>query len=776
MARGAGTRGRAGDAGGGGSHAPSLNWRGKGNGGGRGTTSGTTRRDALGLRTLECIDPKEVLRKLSRPIQGKGVQKDLLGRVTSRFDGTTTSNKFSGDWTNRAILGDSLSAMDALSSDLSIAGKVQVVYFDPPYGIGLAKSYRGSIKAYRDAWRDGIHTYLTYLRERLAVARDLMSESGSIFVQINAEKVHYLRILLDEVFGAENFVALIPYRSGTSQRARHIGSVYDYLVWFAKDKQRVKYHRLYLPRDFRQRTSTFDWVELPDGTFRKLTGAERANPSLLPRGRLVKLAQLKFKKPAQLEKLRKAGRVHKLREREYGKRYEDDFPLVPLLNAWHDTVKSTFAGDKQYVVETNPKVVERCLLMTSDPGDLVLDPTCGSGTTAIVAEKWGRRWVTCDVSPVATLLLRTRLVTRVFPAYTTVDPGGSLERGYDYETVEHVTLGNVANGTAPRKEVLYDRPRVDGKKRRLASVFRVESISRDPRTTNAGEFRATCVELLGSTGVTFPGGKRLEFTRVGGLDGGTLHAEGEFSLAGGTAVRAAFYIGDPMSVLGGDDVEAAVEAVAAAAVPGGAYDALFVLGEYFAPGACDAARAASGTNRGALTVDMVHVSPDIHMHRYLKVTPSTSTFHATGTPRVKLAFDEPGGDGRPGGGDRLARLELEGILARDPTDWEERLFLDGHVAAWMADLNYDGGVLAPDLVHVLGERRSWKRTHRHLKNVVDPDKLALCSGTTSNAYPVPPGSKVAVMVFDYRGNPATTVLKVPAATSTRGTTPRPATR
>ncbi len=372
------------------------------------------------------------------------------------------------NWSNRMILGDSLLVMTSLAEKEGLKGKVQMIYLDPPYGIQFGSNWQVStrrrtmvdgriedatrepeqIRAFRDTWKLGIHSYLAYWRDRLMVARDLLTETGSIFVQIGDENLHLVRSLMDEVFGSENFIAFIPFRKKTMPLgARYLEGISDYLLWYAKARDLAKYRQLYIQKTAEGDTH-WDRVELPDGTRRKMTREEIADHGLLPVGAQpyqlialypvginasglfeVKFDGVPYAPPrgkswlTSPEGMRRLIRANRIEPYAGGAtiRYVlklGDYPHSPLTNLWADTSAPT---DMTYVVETNRRVIERCLLMTTDPGDLVLDPTCGSGTTAYVAEEWGRRWITVDTSRVALTLARTRLMSGRYRYYLLAD-------------------------------------------------------------------------------------------------------------------------------------------------------------------------------------------------------------------------------------------------------------------------------------------------------------------------------------------------------------------
>ncbi len=408
-------------------------------------------------------------------------------------------------WANRMIAGDSLLVMNSLLQKESMAGQVQMIYFDPPYGIKYGSNFQPftnkrdvkdrkdedltqepeMIKAFRDTWELGIHSYLTYLRDRLLLAKDLLSESGSVFVQISDENVHLVRNLMDEVFGTENFASLIPFAKTTSSSTNtKLSVVCDYLLWYCKDVDKLKYHQLYFEKKIDGvGGGAYRKVRNLSGYSRGLNDQESEDVNSVPNGwRVFRLDNLTSSRPAGdgdvtsfdfwgksfkpgkgtfktdekgLSRLNIAGRLEPAGNTLSYVRYLDDFQVFPVSGLWDDTTIAGFAADKRYVVETSTKVIERCLLMTTDPGDLVLDPTCGSGTTAFVAEKWGRRWITCDTSRVAVTLAKQRLMTASYDYYELRYPHEGLKSGFIYKTVPHVTLKSIANN--PEIDGIYER-------------------------------------------------------------------------------------------------------------------------------------------------------------------------------------------------------------------------------------------------------------------------------------------------------------------------------
>ncbi len=478
--------------------APYLNWTGKAE-----RTSFEV--DTVSLHVHERIDPATILANAAKRLKGKDAaaqwqQPDLFAAPFENLPLRQALDFYHHEkgWSNRLVAGDSLLVMNSLLTKESMGGRMQMIYIDPPYGIKYGSNFQpfvnkrdvkdGSdqdltqepemIKAFRDTWELGIHSYLTYLRDRLILARELLTESGSVFVQISDENVHHVREMMDEIFGVENFCSIIQVQKTGSQAGNLLATTVDFLVWYARDKSAVKYRQIYLERvPGHVSSDRYDQIELPTSKERRLTKAELNRESDIPEGRifqhtsLISSGQSSYEQELQffgkkfdsgagshwkttmdgMVRLYKAGRVSDGASTIRYKRFLDDFPVLPISDRWESLQIGT---GLLYVVQTSAAVIERCLLMTTDPGDLVLDPTCGSGTTAFVAEKWGRRWITCDTSRVAITLAKQRLMTASFDYYALRYPHEGLKGGFDYETVPHITLKSIANN--PDIDTIYD--------------------------------------------------------------------------------------------------------------------------------------------------------------------------------------------------------------------------------------------------------------------------------------------------------------------------------
>jgi adenine-specific DNA-methyltransferase len=691
--------------------------------------------DIRSLYRVEHISPELLINKLYRSLQDSPKTGDQLGLFApdardlfgntldlDEFEKVGEYYKHQGDWANRLIQGDSLLAMTSLLEREGFAGKVQTIYFDPPYGIKYGSNWQiklnerdvkdGSddhlssepeqIKAFRDTWELGIHSYLSYLRDRLLVARELLTESGSCFVQISDENVHLVRCLMDEVFGSGNFNGMIAVTktAGGLTTVSRIPSRLDYIVWYAKNVDNIKYRQLYeqRPDDI---DAGFNQVLLSDGSIRGITSEERDNVSMLPFGaKLFRSDSLTKPGPGSkydiaingkvfnsgnrwwgspkesILKLVKMGRVRQFGNTLRYLKFIDDFPYKPLNNLW-----SGLAGAKDivYVVQTNDEIIKRCLLMTTDPGDLVLDPTCGSGTTAYVAEQWGRRWITLDTSRIALNIAKTRLMTAVYPYYylysdvevetsekngkivkkiTPRAPGSQsrgdsesprdyartsdLRQGFVYEEVPHITLKSLANDEPPATETLYDRPYTDKDRLRVAGPFTVETLQADepvlPRTDEAPPESSEAFELrifehLKAAGI-MNGAKneRAVFTRVERLAHPHLHAEGFYQSAEGER-KAYVFIGPQFGTVSRQSVN---EAVKECRLRGDA-DWLIILGFSFES---DISNQSVTTSLGGFEATKVRMHDDLLQEGLTKKDKKAASFVTIGEPDIVVTSDE----------------------------------------------------------------------------------------------------------------------------------------
>lgn len=449
----------------------------------------------VSLHVHERIDPRTIIESVRKTQKGEASsQLSLFAQERKEpLRSAVEFYKHKHGWTNRLVAGDSLLVMNSLLEKEGMADKVQMVYIDPPYGIKYGSNFQPfvnkrdikdgkdddltsepeQILAFRDTWELGIHSYLTYLRDRLMLARELLTESGSIFVQISVENVHHVRELMDEVYGVGNFVNIVAFATTSGFQSSSLARAGDYLVWYAKDIKRIKYHPQYCMMSRSPGEGSYRWIKTPEGSTRGLTKRELTGEETLPndvrlyqpdnitsqgkagepqlfkfRGKVFSPttnSHWKAKFPEGMKRLEEADRLHESENSLRYIRYADDFQWQAINNIWSDTLTGQYTETKVFVVQTNTKVIQRCILMATDPGDLVLDPTCGSGTTAFVAEQWGRRWITCDTSRVALTLAKQRLMTAVFDYHELAHPEEGVGSGFKYKTVPHVTLKSIAN-------------------------------------------------------------------------------------------------------------------------------------------------------------------------------------------------------------------------------------------------------------------------------------------------------------------------------------------
>ena len=472
--------------------APYLTWTGK-------AERTSFQVDTVSLHVHERVDPASILAAAARRLKGNDApaqwrQPDLFAAPFENLPLRQALDFYHHEkgWSNRLVSGDSLLVMNSLLTKESMGGKVQMIFIDPPYGIKYGSNFQPftnkrdvkdrsdedltqepeMIKAFRDTWELGIHSYLTYLRDRLVLARDLLHETGSVFVQIGDENLHRATNLCDEVFGVENQVSIITFIKTSGQSSELLSGVSDYLIWYAKSKPKLKFRQPLLEKiSYMEGSGEYVWLRESSGKERMLTPEERRDfESVSGKGKIFRHGPTTSQRPpgdfpvtifgtearpgrgfwkthevgirrlAHADRLVSSGSILKY------KRFIDDYPVVPISNNWSDTATGGSSSDpRAYVVQTVPRVVERCILMTTDPGDLVLDPTCGSGTTAFAAEKWGRRWITCDTSRIAVTLAKQRLMTSSFDYFALRYPHEGLKGGFDYETVPHIMLKSVAN-------------------------------------------------------------------------------------------------------------------------------------------------------------------------------------------------------------------------------------------------------------------------------------------------------------------------------------------
>lgn len=700
-------------------------------------------------------------------------------------------------WANRLIAGDSALVMNSMLYKEGMAGKVQMIFIDPPFGISYNSNFQPfvnskdvkdrdediptepePIKAFRDTWELGVHSYLSYLRDRFLLAKELLTDSGSIFIQIGDENIHHVRELLDEVFGAENFFSLITFRTTSGLGSKGLTGVANYLLWYAKDKKQLKYKQLFNEKDFGEGTM-FTNVELLDGTRRKLSKEERANPTLIPKGaRVFRLSDLVSSglTPSCVFPYEFEGRTFEpgrnrswktnpegMKKLDANKRltapgstlqyvtYFDDFPVSKITNVWTDTVGEL---DKIYAVQTSTEIIKRCVLMTSDPGDLVFDPTCGSGTTAYVAEQWGRRWITCDTSRVAVTLAKQRLMTGQFDYYELAHPNEGIRSGFKYKTVPHIGLGSITNNEPTSTEVLYDQPVSIKDTVRCTGPFTLEAVpsvrtipfdGKLPNTLSAKDLAKSgstalyqrWIDELKTTGIRAIGGKIIEFARVGHKEGSPyIHAEGEV-IEDGQMKKANIVFSGEYGPLEQRAVELALKATMEEKERA-AY--LIFAGFQFDP---EASKDIDMIDVPNLKVLKAQMNIDLLTEDLRKKKSTNQSYWLIGQPSVELIKNK----------DNTYQVKVGGFDYYNPATGETESGGIDRVALWQLDTDYDERAMVPSQVFFPqgNQKGGWTRLAKALNGTVDEDLLEFFSSDISLPFASGQHKKVAVKVIDNRG-------------------------
>ncbi len=768
--------------------------------------------DTVSLHVHERIDPLTIIEAVRKKKPSE--QKSLFHYFETKENHPPIREaiefyKHPQGWSNRLIAGDSLLVMNSLLEKEGLAGRVQMIYIDPPYGVRYGSNFQPfinnrdvkdgkdedltqepeMIKAFRDTWELGIHSYLSYLRDRLLLARELLHETGSIFVQISDENVHHVRELCDEIFGTKNFCALVTFQKTITSSSRTLPVVSDYLVWYARNIDHLKYRQLFSDKKLSVGFREYQWCEAPDDkTRRKLTKEELEDDNKIPKGwKLFRQSDLtsqgwyeergfkysfngEYYSPGAnrhwsigkegLDRLANIGRLVKRGSSLAFVRYLDDQPVFPISNSWSDVAFSSRAEDKIYVVQTSEKPITRCVLMTTDPGELVLDPTCGSGTTAFVAEQWGRRWITCDTSRVAITLAKQRLMTALFDYYELARPDEGVDSGFRYNIMPHITLKSIANNEPPEHETLYDQPFMDDARVRVTGPFTVEAVpspyvksfeevpveseadqtvSRSGETLRQGVWRSEIIKA----GIRGKGRQKIEFSRVEILSGARwLHADAETKEKEPERVVISF--GPDYAPLEQTQVELALEE-ASHLFP---KPKIVVFAAFqFDP---EASKDIDEANLPGVTLLKVQMNADLHTDDLKKKRSSNESFWLIGQPDVAFHTVENG----------KVVVEVKGYDYYNTRTGQLESGGPGNIAMWMLDTDYDYRSLYPRQVFfpIASDEEGWNRLARTLKTEVDPELIEHYRGTTS--LPFKPGNAVAIKIIDDRGIESLKILRM----------------
>ncbi len=810
--------------------------------------------DIRSLYRHEHIAPETLIQQLHTVTEEKGPQLDmfttneLFGNALDKDEAEKISEyyKHQDGWTNRLIQGDSHLVMASLLEREGMAGQVQTIFFDPPYGIKYGGNWQiklnnrdvkdgndealtgepEQIKAFRDTWELGIHSYLTYLRDRLLIAKELLNDSGSCFLQIGSENLHLVRSVMDEVFGSENFVRLISFAKTTSKGSGYLDETSDYIIWYSKSFDHLKFRRLFISKDFGgEGAKEYRYFMKPNGEWKTMDVEDTVRvKELIKEGKIFshdnftsqtggtstifefELDGQMIKSPTKggwktgkdgVRNLISQKRLIRLGNTPRFVRYIDDFPVFPLGNHWTDTLISGFAEEKTYVVQTTAKAIQRCILMTTDPGDLVLDPTCGSGTTAYVAEQWGRRWITIDTSRIALNIAKQRLMTAVFPYYNLYDEqGNDIRQGFKYKTVPHITLKSLANNEPPETETLYDQPEVDKKLLRVSGPFIVETLQNFEPISPAelddevrvneeeGAFEETIKQHLVSAGIK--NGRKDEmvvFRSVELLASEALHAEGFYQLAPSTSGRAGgeakayFHIGPKFGTVSKKLVSDAIKECRQK----GDANWLVILGFSFES---DIEGSTQTTSMGNFEVTKTRIHDDL-LQEGLKKKPakSAASFVTIGEPDIELKV-VVGEDTNHGSGAMVrvptnhqrVTVEIKGLDIYDPIKDEVKARNVHDIAYWMVDDDYDGSNFVVKQVFFCGGEKTefdkWKKgldnlakdatkkkVEKTLKIEIDDEAFDRLYGHVSHPIEVKKkGQKIAVRIISQFGEESTKVL------------------
>ena len=850
---------------------PQLVWRGK-----DGQDADDLRVDDVPIYIQEKVQPQAIIARLrSASAQGEQLDLDLFSDFNGiEFDDLVDFYRHEQSWTNRLVLGDSLLVMTSLAEREGLKDKIQMIYLDPPYGIEFGSNWQTStrknkvqdgkvedatrqpeqIRAFRDTWRLGIHSYLAYLRDRLTVARDLLTPTGSIFVQIGDENVHLVRNVMDEVFGSECHVVTIAVKKKGSQKSNLLDPVNDYLLWYTKtsrhgpDSNAIKFRALLVPRELDGETLTeFSRVELPDGSVHSVArmpgpaggevdyrdrpehllrdhpgaqlfrpwpitnGGERANQMdpieidgksyAPPRGRCWShTSRSRDGELAGMERVKLAGRLIASGKSVDFKRYLTDFPYKSISN-WWDRLGG--ASRPIYVVQTNIEIIKRCILMTTDPGDLVLDPTCGSGSTPYVAEQWGRRWIAVDTSRVALALTRSRLMGALYPFYILADSDEGqrrqaeltgqeagkvtgtkdLRRGFVYRRAAHITSASIANNTyidektrpeqveaiirrGAESRPLVDQPFIDSTRVRVTGPFTVESLSPHrvgiepsdaatdvPLPSDEAAFLTSIIENLRRAGVqNAVKGERLMFDTLETVHGSYwLQARGSFTDPDGETRSVAISIGPQYGTVDSEHVRESAKD----ALRGAGHDLLLVCAFAFDPHAGETASqfkptstdgwavAAEERRLGRLPVLLVRMNSDLTMgDDFLKKTGAGNLFTVFGEPDLDIRRTDDG----------QIEVELRGLDVYDPTTGELRSRSVDDVACWFIDTDYDRESFFVRDAYFSGGRDWYEQLAKALRAEVDQEAWSSLYRNTSRPFPIPRTGHIAVKVINHYGD------------------------
>ena len=747
--------------------------------------------DTVSLHVHEKIDSKTLIDKIKLKEEEKKTKNIQLNFFDSpEFEKPLNKAlqfyQHDLNWSNRLIAGDSLLVMNSLLEKEGMNNKIQTIYMDPPYGINFKSNFQPftnkkdvkdnnddsiphepeMIKAFRDTWELNIHSYLSHLRDRILLSRELLNETGSMFLQINDKNLHHAQEVMEEVFGKENYFGIICFQKVASPLAAEnsMPSKLDFLLWYAKDINKIKYHKL-----FYKRKSDIDVgynnIELENGERRKLTEEEINGKRKIPKGKLFKPIDLFKSGPGSKYEIEVDGKVYDSGKKWWGQkkediqklvnlkrvvpygnsltfiRYLDDFPYKQLENLWDGL---SGARNKVYVVQTNEEVIRRCILMSSDVGDIIFDPTCGGGTTAVASERFGRKWISCDTSRVALNLSRKRLMTEIYDFYKFQNPEEGLAGGLKYKEVERHTPSTIAKEYTGKKETIYLEPEIDTSLKRVTGPFTIEAVpsirvksfeNSEDQIDNEREIE-NYINEISSTGIQTLKGKKMSFINIEKTKGFKfIHAVGQIK-EGENHQKVYLSFGPSYAPLEQTQVENAVFELR----ENSKEDCLLIFCSFhFDP---EASKDIDNLIHKKIKFLKSQMSVDLLTDDLRKKRSSNQSFWLIGQPDIEIIKKNTYYTVKVNGFDYYNPLSKGEIISRGSSN----------IALWMLDTNYNERSICPDqFFFPIEDKNDWTKLKKSLKNEIDIEKIKFFQGTTSEPFTAGTNKKIAVKIVDNRG-------------------------
>jgi len=761
---------------------PQLDWSGK-------SEKNKLEIDTVSLHVHERIDPKTLIEKFKNKDELANEEYQL--NFFENQDFQKPLNKaiqfylHDHNWSNRLIAGDSLLVMNSLIEKEGMGGKIQTIYMDPPYGVNYRSNFQPftnkkdhkdgaddaiphepeMIRAFRDTWQLGVHSYLSHIRERVLLGKELLNETGSFFFQISDDNLHHCREIIDEIFGSENYFGTICFQKTASPLSAEnlLPSKMDFIIWYAKNKSKIKYHKLFFkrPNDIQ---AGYTKIKLPEGKIRKLTKEEISGEKQIPKkSRLLKYENLFKSGPGAKYDVEIEGKIYNSGNRWWGQRkedilklyemgriavtgnslsfvkYLDDFPYKPMDNLW-DGLGG--AQNKVYVVQTNEEVVKRCILMSSDVGDIIFDPTCGGGTTAISAERLGRKWITCDTSRVALNLSRKRIMTEVYDYYKLQNPEEGLAGGLKYKEVDRLTPSLIAKGNTGKKETIYLEPIKDSSLKRVSGPFTVEAVPSirvktisENHSYNFDQDIDNYINEISSTGIQTLKGDKINFINIEKTKGYKyLHAHGQVE-EGNTYKNCFICFGPNYAPMEQIQVEQAVfelrETLEQNCI-------LIFCAFHFDP---EASKDIDNLDHERINFLKSQMSVDLLTEDLRKRRSSNQSFWLIGEPDINIEKR-----------DSKFFVQILGFDYYNPSKGQIESKGIESIALWMIDTNYNERSVCPDqFFFPIQDNNDWTKLKKSLKDEIDENKIKFFQGSRSKPFEAGNHKKIAVKIIDNRG-------------------------